>query len=203
MEKLSELVAMAERADAVGNLMDSVNPHDILAIAEALRAAETEAEDTDKTMRAYGDQLVKVTSELVSAQEKIAVQCAEVCKANALIDDLRAERDLLQRLAGERGNRLETAEGKLAELAKKELVGYHSDDARAVFCVCPYADGKICVPVYSRPAPAVDLAELVPDEMTIDIDTGTVTESGHVQAVKWWNACRAEVLRNIEDKKNV
>lgn len=42
MEKLSELVALAEKADAAANLMDEVNPHTILAIAEAFRALEQE-----------------------------------------------------------------------------------------------------------------------------------------------------------------
>lgn len=100
MDKLNELVEMAELADSVGNTMDCVNPHDILAIAEAFRAleqraeaaenarldiaaglllmqgraeaAEAEVEDTDKTMRAYSDQLVKVTAELVAAQAQLA-----------------------------------------------------------------------------------------------------------------------------------
>lgn len=44
MKKMSELVGLAERADRVGNLMDAVNPHDILAIDEAFRAMEQRAE---------------------------------------------------------------------------------------------------------------------------------------------------------------
>lgn len=51
------------------------------------------------------------------------------------------------------------------------------------------------------PEPAVSLAELVPDEMTLESYTGAVTESGHFQAVKWWNNCRAAILRNIEEAK--
>jgi len=44
MDKLDDLVEMAEKADAVANLMDAVNPHDILAIAEAFRELERRAE---------------------------------------------------------------------------------------------------------------------------------------------------------------
>ena len=44
MDKLNDLVEMAEKADAVANLMDAVNPHDILAIAEAFRELEQRAE---------------------------------------------------------------------------------------------------------------------------------------------------------------
>lgn len=40
MDKLNDLVEMAEKADAVAGLMDAVNPHDILAIAEAFRELE-------------------------------------------------------------------------------------------------------------------------------------------------------------------
>ena len=44
MEKLNELVELAERADSAVNLMDAVNPHTILAIAEAFRELEQRAE---------------------------------------------------------------------------------------------------------------------------------------------------------------
>lgn len=40
MEKLNDLFAIAQRADAKGNVIECVNPHDILAIAEAFRALE-------------------------------------------------------------------------------------------------------------------------------------------------------------------
>ncbi len=99
-----------------------------------------------------------------------------------------------------------TAEEKLAELEKQEPIfqievsGNHWLNAGPVeysdFTGMP--DGMNLL--YVRPAPAVSLVDLVPDEMTLDSDTGTVTESGHVQAVKWWNACRAAILRNIEEQ---
>lgn len=99
-----------------------------------------------------------------------------------------------------------TAEEKLAELEKQEPVfqievsGNHWLNAGPVeysdFTSMP--DGMNLL--YVRPAPAVSLMDLVPDEMTLDSDTETVTESGHVQAVKWWNACRAAILRNIEEQ---
>lgn len=38
------------------------------------------------------------------------------------------------------------------------------------------------------PAPPVPALKL-PDEMTLESETGCVTEAGHVQAVTWWNRC--------------
>ena len=111
--------------------------------------------------------------------------------------------------------RAEAAEAKLAELAeleKQDPVAWTDEqelrDVKNHGCgylftvdpVTPNADPRRIINLFTRAAPAINLAELVPDEMTIDSDTGTVTESGHVQAVKWWNACRAAILRNIEEK---
>ena len=42
MKELNELVELAEKSDAVANLIDSINPHTVLAIAEAFRALEQE-----------------------------------------------------------------------------------------------------------------------------------------------------------------
>lgn len=43
MKELDNLVASAEKADAMASLMDGVNPHHILAIADAFRALEQRA----------------------------------------------------------------------------------------------------------------------------------------------------------------
>lgn len=49
----------------------------------------------------------------------------------------------------------------------------------------------------TRPAPAADLAALVPDELTTD---GIITMHD-CGVVEGFNACRAAILRNIEEEK--
>ncbi|WP_311790852.1 MULTISPECIES: hypothetical protein [Pantoea] len=44
MEKLNDLFAIAQRADAKGNVIECVNPHDILAIAQAFEKMTQRAE---------------------------------------------------------------------------------------------------------------------------------------------------------------
>lgn len=100
-------------------------------------------------------------------------------------DEARCQRDALQ--------------AKLDELAKRKPCGYHSTDARAVFRVWPYADGKICVPVYSRPVPAVSLAELVPNPS----DNKYWGNDGHGTRfkVQTYHDDVLASLRNIEEAK--
>lgn len=50
MKELNELVAIAERADLYGNLMNA-DPHKILAIAEAFRALEQRAETAEAELK--------------------------------------------------------------------------------------------------------------------------------------------------------
>lgn len=44
MEKLNKLFALAQRADAYGNLINCVNPHDVIDIAESFLAMKKRAE---------------------------------------------------------------------------------------------------------------------------------------------------------------
>lgn len=112
-------------------------------VAEAFRALEQRAEAAEKALAEQGEQ---------------------VDKANALINDLREERKLLQRLAGDRGNKLESAEAKLAELAKRPPVGdFYEDGPGNWWQIGPHDKVPHVTPLFDRPAPAADLAELVPD----------------------------------------
>lgn len=152
-----------------------------------------------------------VTYEDHAAIESALVeQAAEVDKANALIDELRKERDFLQRLAGERGN-------KLAELDKQEPAAFTSDyywselnRAGRVNCWLrnDRRDPGFQVELFTRPAPAVNLADLVPDEIPeredeegCDIDYLEPSEVYQIGKATGFNKCRATTLRNIEEAK--
>lgn len=130
--------------------------------------------------------------ELEQRAEAAESEAKHQLSVNILISDhhkrLAAKHDALQ--------------AKLAELEKQEPIGYHRGEARSVFRVWPYEDGDICVPVYSRPAPAINLDELVPDEMTVEPFSRPIESQRILEArAEGFNLCRAAILRNIEEAK--
>ncbi|MFE0305456.1 hypothetical protein, partial [Bacillus altitudinis] len=72
MHKLNELVELAERADRVANLMDGVNPHDILAIAEAFRALAHSLKDANACVEAAKQEIVDLEQRAEAADAKLA-----------------------------------------------------------------------------------------------------------------------------------
>jgi len=105
-------------------------------------------------------------------------------------------------------DRAQIAEAKLAELEKQEPVAVVDiqrgrGDGKKFVLVYTGAGHALVDDVYqlfTRPAPAVDLDDLVPDakpEHTPGDHTDSITH--------WcagWNSCRAATLRNIEVSKN-
>lgn len=59
------------------------------------------------------------------------------------------------------------------------------------------------VPLYARPAPALNLADLVPDEISLNKAVEAVSNLSHESLVgsyqDGWDSCRAAILRNIEE----
>lgn len=115
-------------------------------------------------------------------------------------------------------SRAKAAEARLAEYEKQEPIG--RVDRGAVTDSNEYPDARvICLhehvgweafqdgcELFTRPAPAISLAELVPEEITsalseqiIDICDGF--EVGDSGAKEIWKACRANIMRNIEAVK--
>lgn len=52
--------------------------------------------------------------------------------------------------------------------------------------------------LFTRSAPAADLAGLVPDAIQLEPGHSPYVDEFHAAG---WNACRAEMLRNIEEAK--
>ncbi|NEG85050.1 hypothetical protein GQQ15_06190 [Pantoea agglomerans] len=99
------------------------------------------------------------------------------------------------------------ARAKLAELEKQEPAAWlvlNSSEGYVernpdVVAFLEAAGLTKCKPLFTRPAPAAELADLVPDKMpTSHIYHGG---NGAFNAGKesGWNACRAAMLRNIEE----
>ncbi|KAA5932363.1 MULTISPECIES: hypothetical protein [unclassified Pantoea] len=216
MEKLNELVELAKKAtsgkwiadsgegwDAIISQQDMVNgnfiisefigpdskankdfvlaasPENILAIAEAFRALEQRAEAAEADNR----KLLKTIYE----EKGVALR---------IVDKLHA------------------AEAKLAELEKQEPVAYTGAEELKVMQQGTYADmftphdsyksDPQWIPLFIRPAPAINLAELVPREIEITVTEGV--RHGLVNGsicnphrADGWNACVAAILRNIEE----
>lgn len=97
-------------------------------------------------------------------------------------------------------------EAKLAELEKQGPVAYTDNEQIADLHKSTFAE--IYAPhdsfkgdpewlaLYLRPAPAINLAELVPDERSADSSDGNDIEAWFDEG---WNACRAAILRKIEE----
>ncbi len=103
--------------------------------------------------------------------------------------------------------RLMDAEAKLAELEKQEpagkwIVQYSiTEDGydRHSFASWRGNQPKNNTELFTRPAPAINLAELVPDEMTSEMAERLFFGKA-ITAVDVWNAACAAMLRNIEEQ---
>ncbi|KAA5939644.1 hypothetical protein F3I27_12690 [Pantoea sp. Bo_2] len=100
-------------------------------------------------------------------------------------------------------HKLAVAEAKLAELEKQEPVAYTDAEELKVMEQGTYADmftphdsyksDPQWIPLFTRPAPAINLAELVPGEVTRGNED--VFDVGFANG---FNACRAAILHNVE-----
>lgn len=109
-------------------------------------------------------------------------------------------------------SRMLAAEAKLAELAKQKPVGTvsiamdwstHRNVAtvnmRHDLVVSEMKDGD---ELFTRPAPAADLADLVPDELTREAWRQLFINEDYQDTFRCgFSACRAAILRNIEEAK--
>lgn len=183
--------------------VSAANPEAILAIAEAFRALEQASQKNLDGALAWQQRAEHAEHALkdanvciVAAEQEIADLNAELSAAEAKLAEVEQQKAQWVAWAKEGCAEADRLKAKLAELEKQEPVGYHRGEARAVFRVWHYADGDICVPVYSRPVPAITLAELVPGERPVTNEKllcDNIENNG-------WNLCRAAILRNIEEQ---
>lgn len=128
------------------------------------------------------------------------------------LDALERRAEAAERMAGEWKNdavkahgALTLAQAKLAELEKQEPVATIMASELAVLKTGMYAvcdstvHNRPDVKLYTRPAPAINLAELLPDEMTSE-KAAQLFFGKAITAVDVWNACLAAILRNIDEK---
>lgn len=78
------------------------------------------------------------------------------------------------------------------------------EDSQNTFIKCEN-NHPLAMKLFTRPAPAADLAELVPGEMTKSLasiaNEYQTSPQNALFIVVGWNACRAAILRNIEEAR--
>lgn len=134
---------------------------------------------------------IKQQGELIlSYQETIRQQTEKLAEEKRINLKLREDRAGLSRECN-------AFEAKLDELAKQEAVAFINAPRKAKML---YAGERLPVDtnLYARPAPAVSLAELVPDKKSTDIDYAyyPLTKARH----EGYNECVDDILRNIEEQ---
>ncbi|WP_426607481.1 hypothetical protein [Pantoea anthophila] len=95
---------------------------------------------------------------------------------------------------------------QLTELSKSTFAEMYSPDDS-------FKSDPEWVPLFTRPAPAINLAELVPDELLarLEKEANTISDWYHIDEhsckvnrrdlITITEACRAAILRNIEEAK--
>lgn len=99
-------------------------------------------------------------------------------------------------------------EEKLAELGKQEPVVWCNENDLSLMVNKRMIGGMMTVrhhgerPLFTRPAPSINLAELVPDEKKEEhFEFHRWAEKAmHIREVKGWNDCCAAILRKIKEK---
>lgn len=99
-------------------------------------------------------------------------------------------------------HKLAAAEAKLAELAKRPPVGeFYEDGPGNWWQIGPHDKVPHVTPLFDRPVPAINLAELVPEEMpdsAYEIMSNKFGSGACMISDDMWEACRAAILRNVE-----
>ena len=150
--------------------------------------------DTEKELSLIKIALAALTAQPDDWQQRAAA--AEVEKAGAE-ERCRMMFDAKNHWAG----RARTAEAKLAELEKQEPVAVVARREPTLLWEWTKQGKSIDRPdgmhLYSRPAPAINLAELVPSKLE--------EKEGDYQSLRdekrGYNACIDKILRNIEEAK--
>ena len=117
----------------------------------------------------------------------------------ALEKERDAECENWQKQCADLQKKLDAAEAKLAELHKQEPVLFR--DSQGCFVSKGKGEqliksGEFVTPYYLRPAPAINLAELVPDEIYIHSEMDFLRK----EKAKSHNKFRAEMVRKIEEQ---
>jgi len=188
MEKLNELVEIAELNVRLRWTMEDINPLDILAIAEAFREMEKEAQKNLEGAFAWKNRAEAAKAKLAELEKQ---EESRWNTHDGITRPIGVDKDDLVYL------RMKRQEIKLPYPAG--MVNWKHDGGE--FDVIAWAS------VYSspHPAPAADLAALVPVAIPKNVFNVIYDECGGfvettANAQHIWEYCRAAILHNIEEK---
>lgn len=192
MEKLNELVEQAKEISSKNWFINS---------DEEVTAIDKDAGPDDSEEVFIGCAAnIQLAKYITSASPETILAIAEAFRA------LEQENNKLRQRAG-LAKEANDFEAKLAELAKQKPAGYgvkRFDNGQFGSWLKSEGlakgdDDYYVVPLYEHPAPAADLAELVPNRKPVPELGECLGSISH-----WcdgWNSCRAAILRKIEEAK--
>lgn len=202
MKELDLIEEVAKECFADSKNIMTLNVSYVLAIADAFRALEQRAEAAEALAAETALKCVAYASANVENLSR-----AEA--AEAKLKDVTESRDQWRANAHEFSRCADRLEAKLAELDKQDPVAYFvrrehepvntgtkiDADKKDAF---PWPD---CVyqPLYTSPAPAVSMEELVPAKKSTDIDYAYYPLSKARR--EGYNECVDDILRNIKETK--
>ena len=215
MEKLNELETLAKKCASMrldvdvnvsyANFITQIEPEHIIDIADEFRAQKQRAEAAEAKIKDQ-DELIHSLQETVYRYSGPAP--AETEKYSPVIKWLHPGYPVaVMELSGSGKYFTRPAP---AERGKPEpLAWIHEDELPENYpydAMFPYSKVDIVrmFPVFG-PAPAVNLADLVPGEITKSLasiaNEYQTTPQNAIFIVVGWNACRTAILRNIEEAK--
>ncbi len=208
MKKLKALEYAAKLAQHFGGKME-IMPHTILAIAEAFSALER-ARDAFRSN--YSDEY-ELRKQVEKNWDRLAAASGWVDSRdqNAVNNDFPRQFDSAVEMAASWKQRAEAVEERLAEL-EKQKPDYYATGFRLLTAseIEQYDRLKLSkiglMKLFTRPVPAVSLANLVPDEIKSAVTEGVRHgiidgEIVNPHRADGYNACIADILRKIEEAK--
>lgn len=196
MKRLEELTTLAARCNSMSaiedlnaayvNFITNIEPGDIVAIAEAFDQIKKRAEAAEKERdRRIADYKRLIDQHMPRTIDGCDEGWSRVIEAHEL------------------QTKLEAAEAKLAELEKQEAAGKFAFEPLAEryhhikHGEAQHMEPKLpLVKLFTRPAPAINLADFVPKKLTHQMGDYPVNTA----SINSWNACVDAILRNIEEQ---
>lgn len=222
---IEHLKRLAERLDYKpdsqqhkDNLVEYCNSDRMMAIAEAFRALEQRAEAAEAKAKNLNDGWLNAIAERDEARlEQGKLEASRIVKESWKERAWTAEEklELVREQRDSELNRNTELEAKLAELEKQErkpsyfLNRIESSDKWGPEVELRIYESQLdaskskddhgggIIELFTRPAPAVSLAGMLPPE-------GFLESNSDESILTWkrgWNDCRAAILRNIEEAK--
>ena len=191
---------------------------DYEALAQQLKATTNSLTNAEEELKSAGIEADTVQAGIMELADKLRIKQNHIKLRDTYIEELEQRAEAAEDKTDNLNNgwlnaisERDDARAKLAELEKQEPVAYVMGEETIndfnrgyeFFAVrdAEHEEEMNNIPLFIRPAPAIDLAELVPDKWYFQLTFGIPNLDGmtpyqaHGAA---WEQCRVAILRNIE-----